>query len=65
MNSSQDISRVTFIVMREMRAPLMAILIVYALAILGMVFIPGPELNGEVQYLSIFHAFYSPLHSYL
>jgi len=58
MNASQDISRVSFIVMREMRTPLMAILIVYATAILVMVFIPGPELNGEAQYLSIFHAFY-------
>ncbi|RLA20028.1 MAG: potassium transporter, partial [Gammaproteobacteria bacterium] len=58
MNASQDISRVSFIVMREMRTPLMAILIVYTTAILVMVFIPGPELNGEAQYLSIFHAFY-------
>ncbi|MCF7970350.1 MAG: NAD-binding protein [Methylococcaceae bacterium] len=58
MNASQDISRVSFIVMREMRAPLMTILIVYALAILGMVFIPGIEVDGKTQYLSIFHAFY-------
>ncbi|MDF1583957.1 MAG: NAD-binding protein [Methyloprofundus sp.] len=58
MNASQDISRVSFIVMREMRAPLMTILIVYALSILGMVFIPGIEVDGNTQYLSIFHAFY-------
>ncbi|MBE0469414.1 MAG: NAD-binding protein [Methyloprofundus sp.] len=58
MNASQDISRVSFIVMREMRAPLMTILIVYALSILGMVFIPGIEIDGNTQYLSIFHAFY-------
>jgi len=58
MNASQDLSRVSFIVMREMRRPLMAVLIVYSVAISGMIFIPGPELDGEIQYLSIFHAFY-------
>ncbi|MCK5191455.1 MAG: NAD-binding protein, partial [Methylococcales bacterium] len=53
-----DLSRVTFIVMREMRSPLIALLLVYSISILGMVFIPGIEIEGETQYLSIFHAFY-------
>jgi Trk K+ transport system NAD-binding subunit len=53
-----ELSRVIFIVMREMRAPMMTLIVVYSLSILGMVFIPGPEINGETQYLSIFHAFY-------
>ena len=55
-----DLSRVTFIVMREMRWPLITLITVYSISILGMVFIPGPVnvMSGEVQHMSIFHAFY-------
>jgi Trk K+ transport system NAD-binding subunit len=58
MKTDNDLSRVSFIVMREMRMPLMALLLVYSIAVSVMVFIPGPEIEGEIQYLSIFHAFY-------
>jgi len=58
MAASVDLSRVTFIVMREMRGPLIALLTVYSISILGMYFIPGIEVDGKVQYMSIFHAFY-------
>lgn len=58
INSKNELSRVSFIVMRAMRAPLMTLLIVYSLAIVVMSFIPGIEVAGEVQYLSIFHSFY-------
>ena len=59
MYTSNELSRVSFIVMREMRLPLITLLAVYSIAICGMVFIPGPETKaGEVEYLSIFHAFY-------
>jgi len=56
--STVDLSRVTFIVMREMRGPLIALLVVYSISIVGMVFIPGIQVDGEVQYMSVFHAFY-------
>ncbi len=58
MAAPVDLSRVTFIVMREMRGPLIALVFVYSLTILGMIFIPGIEINGETQTMSIFHAFY-------
>ncbi len=58
MAASVDLSRVIFIVMREMRGPLIALITVYSISILGMVFIPGIEVDGEAQYMSIFHAFY-------
>jgi voltage-gated potassium channel len=58
MSATIDLSRVTFIVMREMRRPLVALLSVYSISIMVMVFIPGIEIDGEVQYMSIFHAFY-------
>ncbi|MGR9046200.1 MAG: potassium channel family protein [Gammaproteobacteria bacterium] len=58
MAQSIDISRVSFIVMREMRGPIMTLIVVYSVSILGMVFIPGPVIDGKTQYMSIFHAFY-------
>jgi len=58
VNPYNEISRVSFIVMRALRTPLMALLVVYSIAILGMSFIPGIVLDGKVQYLSIFHSFY-------
>lgn len=58
MAKTVDLSRVTFIVMREMRRPLITLLLVYSFSILGMVFIPGPVVDGEAQFMSIFHAFY-------
>ncbi len=58
MYTSNELSRVSFIVMREMRAPLIALLGVYSIAIWGMVLIPGPIVDGQAQYISIFHAFY-------
>ncbi len=58
MYTSDELSRVSFIVMREMRTPLIALITVYSVAIFGMVSIPGPEIDGKVEYLSIFHAFY-------
>ncbi|NOQ35442.1 MAG: potassium transporter [Methylococcaceae bacterium] len=59
MSTPIDLSRVTFIVMREMRWPIMALLLVYSLSIFGMVFVPGiDDESGKPQHLSIFHAFY-------
>ncbi len=56
--SSLELSRVSFIVLRAMRGPLIMLVIFYTVAILGMMLIPGIEVDGEVQYMSIFHAFY-------
>ncbi len=60
MSGAVDLGRVTFIVMREMRWPLIMIICVYAVSILGMVFTPGiPDvITGKPQHMSIFHAFY-------
>lgn len=58
MATPVDLSRVLFIVMREMRVALIALICVYSLSILVMVFIPGLAVNGETQYMDIFHAFY-------
>ncbi|HHJ38618.1 MAG: hypothetical protein AXA67_04060 [Methylothermaceae bacteria B42] len=45
---------VTYIILREMRTPLLVLICVYALAIIGMALVPGK--TG--QPMSLFHAFY-------
>lgn len=59
MATPVDLSRVTFIVMRDMRRPIMALLLVYAFSILGMTFVPGTTDDlGNTRRMTIFHAFY-------
>lgn len=41
-----------------MRAPLLALISVYALAILGMVLIPGQDADGNAWQMDFLHAFY-------
>ncbi len=50
--------RVTFIVLRFMRKPILALVSVYAISMVGWVLIPGVVVDGESQELSFFHAFY-------
>ncbi len=58
MAQTSDLGRVTAIVLRAMRRPMMALVAVYAIAILGLVLIPGENAAGEPAYISFFHAFY-------
>ena len=58
MAAGLEISRVGFIVLREMRRPLMILVAVYAFSLLGMVLMPGNQVDGETRYMSLFHAFY-------
>lgn len=53
-----EINRVGFLMLREMRRPIMTLIIVYSIAVLAMTLVPGNTINGETQHLSIFHAFY-------
>ena len=54
MSKGSDLDRVTAIVLREMRPPLVLLVLTYALGIGVMVLIPGT--HGEP--MSVFHAFY-------
>jgi len=47
-----------FIVMRRMRAPLILLVSMYAIAILGLVLIPGQDDAGNLWHMDFFHAFY-------
>lgn len=47
-----------FLFMRRMRAPLLALVIAYALAIFGLVLIPGTDGDGNAYRMDFFHALY-------
>jgi len=47
-----------WIILQRLRIPLIVIVVTYAIAILGMVLIPGLDDKGNVYHLSFFDAFY-------
>jgi Trk K+ transport system NAD-binding subunit len=49
---------VLFLVLRRLRAPLITLLIVYAVSIAGMVAIPGLDAEGRTWRMGFFHALY-------
>lgn len=49
---------VIFLILRRMRAPLLTLIVLYSIAIVGLVLIPGRNPDGSPWHLSIFHAFY-------
>ena len=57
--TDSSLGRVSFIVLRHMRMPIVVFVCVYAICIIGMVLVPGlPDSNGETTYMSFFHAYY-------
>lgn len=51
-------NQVIFLFLRRMRTPLLVLLAAYAIAILGLVMIPGVDDQGEPWRMGFFHAFY-------
>jgi Trk K+ transport system NAD-binding subunit len=51
-------SNIVFLIFRRMRRPLITLVIVYAIAVLGLVLIPGQTESGDTWHMDIFHAFY-------
>ncbi len=49
---------VFFLVLRQMRAPLLLLSLVYAIATIGLTLIPGIDDKGNVWYMDFFLAFY-------
>ncbi len=49
---------VFFLIMRRLRAPLILLIVLFAISVLGLTLAPGPEVDGQPTYLSFFHAFY-------
>jgi Trk K+ transport system NAD-binding subunit len=47
-----------FLVLRRMRAPLIALTLIYAVSVLGLTLIPGVDGEGRPWRMGFFHAFY-------
>lgn len=58
MATTSELDRVTMVVLRYMRRPVFVLIGVYAIGITGMALIPGQDAEGNVEYMSLFHAFY-------
>lgn len=50
--------KVIFLFLRRMRAPLLMLIVSYAISVTGLVLIPGQDSDGNVWYYDFFHAFY-------
>nr|VFJ94189.1 MAG: Trk K+ transport system, NAD-binding component [Candidatus Kentron sp. H]VFJ94882.1 MAG: Trk K+ transport system, NAD-binding component [Candidatus Kentron sp. H]VFK01389.1 MAG: Trk K+ transport system, NAD-binding component [Candidatus Kentron sp. H] len=56
---SSDLERVSAIVLRSMRRPLLFMIAVSAITVFGMVLMPGlPDARGQPTHMSFFHAVY-------
>lgn len=51
-------NEVTALFLRKIQAPLILIVVVYSIAIIGLLLIPGVDDKGNTWHMSIFHAFY-------
>jgi len=49
---------VFFLALRRLRAPLILLIVIYAVSVLGLVLIPGVDAEGKPAHISFFHAFY-------
>ncbi len=58
MKAGQEISTI-FLVLRRVRGTLIALVLIYAISVLGLTLVPGPpDADGAVTRMSFFHAFY-------
>ncbi len=51
-------SDILFLILRRLRAPLITLIVVYAISVGGLALIPGVDGDGVRRPMSIFHAFY-------
>jgi voltage-gated potassium channel len=58
MASSQTASATIFLVMRRMRAPLIVLIVIFAVGTLGLTLIPGQDPAGRPWRMGFFDAFY-------
>ena len=58
MSAGTELDRVTSIVLRYMRAPIIVLVAVNAIAMIGMVLMPGRDPSGAPVHMSFFHAWY-------
>jgi voltage-gated potassium channel len=58
MASSHQASATIFLVMRRMRAPLIVLIVIFAISTLGLTLIPGQDPQGRPWRMGFFDAFY-------
>jgi Trk K+ transport system NAD-binding subunit len=58
MASSRQASATIFLVMRRMRAPLIVLIVIFAITTLGLTLIPGEDDEGRLFHMGFFDAFY-------
>jgi voltage-gated potassium channel len=56
--SSVQASATIFLIMRRMRAPLIVLIVIFAISVLGLTLIPGQDPSGAPHRLGVFDAFY-------
>jgi Trk K+ transport system NAD-binding subunit len=49
---------VFFLILRRLRAPMITVILAYAISVFGLALIPGADADGNREPMSIFHAFY-------
>jgi Trk K+ transport system NAD-binding subunit len=52
------LNNIIFMILRRMRAPLIAVIVSFAVAVVGMTLMPGVDANGNPHHLTLFEAFY-------
>jgi len=58
LGSGDQASATIFVIMRRMRAPLIILIVIFAVSVLGLVLIPGEDPAGLPYHMSFFDAFY-------
>ena len=58
MSTSRKASATIFLVMRRMRAPLIVLIVIFAISTLGLTLIPGQDAQGRPWRMGFFDAFY-------
>ena len=58
IESSSQASSTIFLVMRRMRAPLIILIVIFAVSVVGLTLVPGIGPNGQPARISLFEAFY-------
>ena len=58
LGSGDQASATIFVILRKMRAPLITLIVIFAVSVLGLVLIPGRNPAGQPFHMSFFDAFY-------
>ncbi len=58
IGSGEQASQTIFVILRRMRAPLITLIVIFAVTVLGLVLIPGEDPSGAPFHMSFFDAFY-------